>query len=369
MLAFGEGWSGLGSVTRVLRFPVALAGLVLGLVPAAAAPAPWQLDADLLLTPAIPTIAGAARSRGIPTQGIEAGVASAEPQEGDAVSALVTLVESAKRRQWIVYLRLGDVSPEDGSTAPENVLYTSSGRTFRFGTHLVPVEVETLGPVRSEDTTQDVGGVRGSSARAIVNAEFLGLGFDRACVAVGKLKSARDAGRVSQEEHFSCSAEPYDAESIRAGADVVRRAGLTAEDERAFAATVPALMAYVDLVNRTRGLREILFAIAERPSIWSIVRRFGIEWSLSFKSSGVAEVDPVSVGLPEGLRTHQLPFVLLLNEHPALECVLLVVHPRPPLLTSAGIVGLTARRPGDDTRRLVIRLLAARRGMPPLPDS
>ena len=71
---------------------------------------------------------------------------------------------------------------------------------------------------------------------------------------------------------------------------------------------------------------------------------------------------------------YAFPFVLQLSKKPALVCQLAVVAPAPPLLTSAGIVGLAAQRPDGKGPHLMICLLAAHvgpasepGGLPPLP--
>jgi hypothetical protein len=57
---------------------------------------------------------------------------------------------------------------------------------------------------------------------------------------------------------------------------------------------------------------------------------------------------------------YAFPFALQLSKKPALVCQLAVVAPAPPLLTSAGIVGLAAQRPDGKGPHLMIQLLAAR---------
>ncbi len=324
---------------------------------------PRRLDTALFKTPPHSILAAAAQTAGIEMSRFDFERSSEAPRIGDSVTGLVTLIEPRGTRQWVVGLRIDALEVEEKEPPKPLTLYSSSGEEFSFESANAAVDVRTLGPLvvsgrREVDPLDKV-----TEARAVVNREFLALGFDRACRTVVQLKQAREEGRIGKDERFGFAVEPYEPEEIAIGRDIVERAGLTHEDERAFAATFPALMTYVQLVTQTRGLSGILEAVVEKPSIWSIIRRFGrITWSLRFESAWVETVDPVVLGLPGGTPTHQLPFTLMLNEQPALDCILVVLPPNPPMLTSAGIAGLMARRPGSDERQLVIRVLATRRG-------
>ncbi|MGH8019873.1 MAG: hypothetical protein ACREIA_16660 [Opitutaceae bacterium] len=325
--------------------------------------APRRLDTALFKTPPHSLLAAAASDLGIETSSFELVRTPDEPRIGDSVTGLVTLIEPRQTRQWMVELKIGALDVEENKPPEPLTLYSSSGNEFSFESANAAVDVRTLGPLAVSGKRNDGALDKVTEARAVVNREFLALGFDRACRTVIRLKEARQAGRIEANERFGFAVEPYEPEEIAVGKDIVERAGLTSEDERAFAATFPALMTYVQLVRQTKGLSGILEAVVERPSIWSIILRFGrITWNLRFESAWVEPVDPVILGLPRGTPTHQLPFTLLLNDQPALDCMLVVLPPNPPMLTSAGIVGLMARRPESDERLLVIRVLAARRG-------
>ena len=85
-------------------------------------------------------------------------------------------------------------------------------------------------------------------------------------------------------------------------------------------------------------------------------------------------LDSVPWSLSSDVKSYFLPLVFSLNSKPAMACRLAVTSPRPPLLTSAGIVGIAAQRPDGKGPHLMIRLLAGRvgpasepGGPPPLP--
>jgi hypothetical protein len=56
------------------------------------------------------------------------------------------------------------------------------------------------------------------------------------------------------------------------------------------------------------------------------------------------------------------PFVLEVNDKPALSCNLAVVSARPPLLTCAGIIGIAAQSPDGKGPHLMVQLMAAHCG-------
>ncbi|WP_442891218.1 hypothetical protein [Congregicoccus parvus] len=325
----------------------------------------WKLDTALFKTPPHQELRRAAAEHGIESESLRLERTVEEARVGDTVSALVTLIEPRETRQWLVELALAEIVRDRSAEARAPlVLHSMTGREIVFDTGEARVATRTLGPLSMAAAQETFGSsVRIEGGTAVVNHEFLALGFDGACRAMSKLKRARLEGRLGEEEKFAFGVRPFGDDARAVGRAIAERAGLTAEDERAFAATFPALTTYVDLVSRTKGLSDILQVVVERPSWWAIVRRFGrMEWSVRFESGSVEVLEPVRVGLPPGISAHQLPFTLLVNERPVLECMLLVVPAHPPLLTSAGIVGLVARRPGNDERRLVVRVLSARRG-------
>lgn len=318
--------------------------------------------ASLFHTPSHPALLEAARRAGFPTEGIPVAEESGPPRPGDAVIALVTLTVPNQMRQWLVIVEMSD--PELARDPPPPLtLYSSSGNNFQFESALAEVVVHTFGPLSLGQGSVPPGVDQAVKARAVVNREFLALGFDRACDTMFRLKAARRSGRVGKDELFGFSGERYDRAAVAEGRDIAARAGLSYEDERAFAATGPALTTYVQLVAQTEGLNRILQAVVERPSVWSVIRRFGrVNWNIRYFSEGVEPLPGEWMGLPADVRLRQLPFVLFLNAQPAMECLLVIAAPDPPLLSCAGIVGLLARRPGSEERLLAIRLLAARRG-------
>jgi len=175
--------------------------------------------------------------------------------------------------------------------------------------------------------------------------------------------AARSVGAIGQEELFTV----YPSRPKRAAAGArerfVEAAGLTDADERAVAATVPMLSEFARIMADTPGLRDVLFSVAKRPSVWSVVSRFGrLDADFRFRSGGVT----VSPDSPEGFagvgRSHVVPFDFVLNGDIVLSCSTLVAEARTPLRLCGGIVAIVATSPENPDVRLVARVLAARPG-------
>ncbi len=315
------------------------------------------LDRERFTTPPDARIVAEAHARGIRLDELVHPADRDHPEPGDAIAGLVSFFEDGRRRQWLVTMRFAATNPAEA--APPLTLHTSAGRAYTFRGAMATLGIATIGPVVVDPWPNRTGpAVR--EATAAINGEFLALGLADACRTVAKLRAARESGAIREDERFAFAFEPFPATAVEAGRSVAERAGLDEADERAFAAVSPALLAFSDLVARTPGLREVLMEVIRRPSLWSLLVRAGrVETGMHFHAKSVEVIDPLPLGLPGWMEAHQLAFTLFVNGQPALECALLVTAPRPPYLTSAGIVGLTARRPGDDSRRLVIRVVGA----------
>jgi hypothetical protein len=228
--------------------------------------------------------------------------------------------------------------------------HLDSGRVYHFAAgQSLALDIRTAGPFAA--------GTKPSSderrARAFISPDFLGIGLDETCRAKIKL-------------HGMNSAESPSLATGSAAAPVASSASpkpvtLSEEQERAILGCMPALGAFLQGIQNTPGLSEILSEMIERPSLWSIVRNGGrveMTMTLGNDSAGLA-----SLGwAPPTAVVYRLSPAFSLNKKPMLNCSLYVVAPRPPVLTTAGILGVVATSPGSKNKRLDIRVLAALRG-------
>ncbi|MBI5852828.1 MAG: hypothetical protein HZB39_17595 [Planctomycetes bacterium] len=125
-----------------------------------------------------------------------------------------------------------------------------------------------------------------------------------------------------------------------------------------FGRTLVSLLALLDIVQSDEQLAAILQSVARTPSLASIVGRLGVHIAvvpdfLAAHTRGVwrGSADPV----------WRIPLTITANDEAAVLVLADIVEPRSPHNLAAGLLRLTARRPGDARARLVMELLAARR--------
>lgn len=122
----------------------------------------------------------------------------------------------------------------------------------------------------------------------------------------------------------------------------------------------PALITFFMGVQNTPGLREILWDVTELPSVWSVLKHGGkVNPGFNIEED-IAAVEPGAWTMPDR-SLYRMGIALSLNEQPALRISLTVTSPLPPLLTTAGIVGIVAQPPGKKDKRMDLRVVAAHR--------
>jgi hypothetical protein len=276
--------------------------------------------------------------------GLDLADAAGVVRPGDSLTALVSFREGNRSKQWLIQFQVAVPTAQEIKDHPPLGMWTksnTSGRTYQFGAGTpLALDIRTVGPFvegKNPPSTE-------KSTRAFISPDFLELGLDRGCQSLVKWSAEQalaKAGKGPPPPPFV----------------------LSEAEERIFCGSFPALVTFFQGVQNTPGLREILYEIADKPSLWSIAKRGGkVEPGLSFGEE-VAAVEPAG-WLPSGLPFFRSSLMVDLNEQRALRCVLLVTTPRPPLLTTAGIVGIAAEPPDNKNKRLDVRIVAARLGTP-----
>jgi len=310
-------------------------------------------------------LAARAAEAGVPFWGITLADSSGPPHADDRVVLFVVFDERVAQTQWLVQLTgpLRTASTTGEGRAREIVLYGMDGRAIRFAHCRETYGILSIGPHRSGDSADRVS-VRGLEVG--MNAAFLDERFDRAAGFMLRTGRARRDGTLRPEEWFTVLPHPPVPPDAAARERFVVAAGLTDEDERAIAATVPSLNEFARVIARTPGLREVLFSVVEKPSLWSLLANLGrIETDFRFRSGEVVPSSEPPLGFAGVGRCYVVPFTFSINGKAALECTMLVTEPRPPLRLCGGIVAIVAEVPGRSDVRLIVRVLAARPGAAP----
>lgn len=133
---------------------------------------------------------------------------------------------------------------------------------------------------------------------------------------------------------------------------------LSSEDNAAGLRGMTACRALFDVIQNDEMLSDVLWQIARKPSAWSVVTRGGVAVKIETSPNRAVPLE----GRPGSPGTvYRLPIVISANDEPALLVVADVTEPHSPWNLAAGLVAISAQRPGEPDVRLHARLLAARR--------
>jgi len=233
---------------RTLR-RVATLGLFLGSGVLGAAACDDRPAPPAAITP-LPAVQTWASGHALPLGLFADAAATLEPRTGDAVTFLVSLRERDVEQQWLVHFQIADPTDEERKSKPPLDLFIqmNGGEKLWFSnSHRLALDIQTTGPFFASDPTKEPAT---TPARAMISPDLLGLGLDQSCRAWMKVFRA-NSGVPPKEKP---PAPPPG-------------------DQRVLVGFFPALMAFAEAIEKTPGLREILWDIVEKPSVWSIVRR------------------------------------------------------------------------------------------------
>ena len=300
-----------------------------------------------------PVVLRAATAAQMPVSDMATPATRQDLRPEDQVTALVSHRDDTGARQWLVQLVNNALKAKERTLQQKPLrLYTNTGHEIVFTSDTAAIAIHVLGPFSANGQVPPEDHWSGTLA----NAQFLAFGLDRTCATLARLR------RDDPEKHFnfSINAQPFRNIDLAANQRAAAERGFTLDDERAIAGAVPALVGFFQIVSRPPGLDSILFSVLDVPW-WSIVRHAGKPPTINFVFlAPPTELDPQPWGLPAGTRCYAQQLLLQLNQQPALVCQIAVTAPRPPLLVSAGIIGIAATRPDGKGPRLMIRVIATR---------
>ena len=296
-----------------------------------------------------PALASVARVHSIPIDGIDPFGEGASVNPGDSITALITLVEKSRRTQWLLYVN-ADPQPFASTNKPsKRVMYSSTGRKVEFESARVPVTLRTLGPFEASERKHKLKAAD-KTAQVTLRDGYLGLGLDNAAKAVLRVRETKIKGG------FAFAPHPFSEAEIAKAQKLTNIVHLTAAEERALAGAGPAMESFFSIVQNTEGLSDILFKLVNLPSMWSIARNKGVTVNFRFKN----EIKQREVGVSK-FAIYEIPIALELNGQNALNFTMVATRPQPPLLASAGILGLVATRPGAKDTYLAVQVISAKR--------
>lgn len=319
--------------------------------------ASFGTNASTRVTSIIPfaSTVAAANSNGVPILKMESLLETDAVRAGDSVTALVTLVEKGQRRQWLLYTRI--LSPPT-KTNKSLTIYNSFGNMFEFPSIPTSVSLRTLGPFIDANAKMRPPKMLDDSTTLDLDKGFLSLGLEQAAAAIYRLEPKKKTGG-----RFASGTHKFSDDEIKLAKQLAADWKPTLTEERAFGGSYPALLSYFSVVQHTESLSDILAEVVDRPSLFSLAANLGIrEVAFDWKGAHPSKLPAAAWGLGEEIPIYEIPMILHLNQHPALNITLIVTAPKPPLLTSAGIIGVLGEKPGKKEPYMVIRIIDARLG-------
>lgn len=168
------------------------------------------------------------------------------------------------------------------------------------------------------------------------------------------------SGKTKTKSVHRVFCEPFQ-EGLYAGVTQQRkpRQAVTSTDRQLFAESFIGFFWLFMTISNEKTLRDILFSVADRPSIFSILLAFGLDMSFDLQSKN-AEAITVTLGDRE-LPAYRLPASVTVNDRPVLHTLFTIATPRAPLQLGGGIITIEAYRPSNPAVHLVLSLLAGKR--------
>lgn len=309
---------------------------------------------------ALPALLAAAGKAGVAVDTKQRPANRRESQAGDALTFLVSLRDGETLKQWILVAETADLTEKEAQLPPLKGFhaFSSTGLEVNLGGRRTAIAMTLIGPVTKRQADQGAVNPEVKRRRLLVNADYLRLGFDAACESALVLRAA-GAESPGGAARFQprLATKPFPEETAKANAPLALQVGFTPERERAYYGMVPVLLEFVNLIVKTPGLQDILKEVID-VSWWSVL-----------SSGGKAKphiqvigrlVQKFDLGAETTLQQYGFPFVLEVNDKPAMASILIVCEPWAPMATTGGVIGIQAGRPFDKEPQLTVRLIATR---------
>jgi hypothetical protein len=302
----------------------------------------------------LPAVLAVARTVGIPLNGIDRATRSPPRlHPGDSITALFTIVEGGRRRQWLGAATVVPLTSEERESQPTvESFYSSAGTEFSLASGQAAVVLRMFGPFSNDTVIPGDGRLSWPErdSRLVISEDFLSFGFDRMCETALRLRA------MGSQPGLRFATTPFSPETVARERRWESLSGFTREDEAVFAKQAFAMDEFLNLAESTPGLKEMAFEILGWPDLWAAIVHFDFGYSFSYDWKNLA----LRPG-PNGV-AYSLPFTLNVFHKREATGEWLVTRPSPPLLTCAGIFGLTARSIQHPSRILIMQVVSARLG-------
>jgi hypothetical protein len=195
--------------------------------------------------------------------------------------------------------------------------------------------------------------------RTLVSREQLNFGLDRyAQTAINFTKRSLAAGYRINDLSYIGAPGPLTNEQLKKGEQFVKAVHPAEDEERIVFSVTFALNAFLSSALEIDDFSSLVDPVINRPSIWSVISKFGVNRFLKYSPGDVKLYDAGYLGI--NLPAYELPLKMFLNNTLALQAAIIMTSSRVPLQTCGGIVSVYAEHPLNHENKLVIQLAAAR---------
>jgi hypothetical protein len=304
----------------------------------------------------LPALVEFAAAHHIPLVGVALAEEGAKPQKGDGVTLLITLFDGSAERQWLACLEADDLTTDERQMKPlpEGVMYSGTGKTWRYPISRTALNVAFIGPFWPAATGHPDPVEK--HQRVLTSPEYLNYGLDQYCRTEMRYRQGvKDAG--IKNAWIVYQTNPLSAETVKMGQRVAAQIIFTPEEDRIRTGGCFPLVSFIEVATKVPAFEDVLTHILDMPSIWSIVRHLGISNNWDYRDF----VRVSDTGMGSGSPIYRFGLRVNMNERFSIKSALAVTAPQPPLQVCAGILGVYAERPSDANQRLFIRLVSAHR--------
>jgi len=300
----------------------------------------------------LPALRSAALEHGFRLDGFDPFDAGRRLRAGDSVTALFMTSNGGQVKQWVVELKVAaPAAAGQGRSAQDVVMYTATGHQMQFRSGIADMSVRILGPVAEGD----VGPAECPEKTAATTAhqDYLRLGAFGLCRAVWRFAAK------GEEPRIGFSTVPFTPADIEKGKKAARDAGVTVEEETAFAGGAEALNEFTRNAEDIPGIMGIATQGMDWPSVWTMLREMNFNIWSTIDWKGTAPVDQKLIAGAD--QVYRLPFDLYMFGSHISHGTWFIARPDSPLSVCGGIVGIWLQSVKHPENRMFMRVIAAHR--------